>query len=42
MKTIFIHGIFDEEIYMEQLSSFVAQGESEQICHLKESLYGLK
>ena len=28
IKNSFLHGILDEEIYMEQLPDFVAQGES--------------
>ena len=40
IKNAFLHGDFNEEVYMEQLPGFVAQGE--MICRLKKALYGLK
>jgi len=42
VKNAFLNGVFDEEVYIEQLPDFVAQGESEKMCRLKKSLYGLK
>ncbi|KAH0747439.1 hypothetical protein KY285_009096 [Solanum tuberosum] len=42
IKNVFLHSDLHEEVYMEQLHGFVAQGEYGKVCHLKKSLYGLK
>ena len=43
VKTVFLHGDPDEEIYMSQLIGFTATGEQGcLICKLKKRLYGLK
>lgn len=43
VKNACLHGDLQEEVYMEQPSGFVAQGERNQVCHLrKAALYGLK
>ena len=42
IKNVFLHGDLTEEVYMEQPSGFVAQGESGLVCRLRRSLYGLK
>ncbi|KAL4312639.1 hypothetical protein GQ457_01G022300 [Hibiscus cannabinus] len=42
VKTTFLHGDLEEELYMEQQEGFVAQGKEEYVCSLKKSLYGLK
>ena len=43
VKNAFLNGDLQEEIYMEQPSDFVAQGESAGLaCRLRKSLYGLK
>ena len=38
----FLHGDLTEEVYIEQLPDFIAQGESGLVCKLRCSLYGLK
>jgi len=42
VKTIFLHGDLEEEIYMKQLEGCVVNGKRELVCKLKKSLYGLK
>ncbi|GJT93972.1 zinc finger, CCHC-type containing protein [Tanacetum coccineum] len=42
MKTVFLNGDLDEEIYMKQLKGFVIPGHESNVCKLNKSLYGLK
>jgi Reverse transcriptase (RNA-dependent DNA polymerase) len=42
IKTAYLHGDLDEEIYMDQPEGFVKKGEEHKVCHLKKALYGLK
>ena len=42
VKLAYVHGVLDEEIYMEQLEGFIAKGEENKVCRLIRSLYGLK
>jgi hypothetical protein len=42
VKTSFLHGDLEEQIYMKQPEGFVVKGKKELICKLKKSLYGLK
>ncbi|RDX77961.1 hypothetical protein CR513_41834, partial [Mucuna pruriens] len=42
VKTTFLHGDLEEEIYMKQLDGFQISGKEDYVCRLKKSLYGLK
>jgi hypothetical protein len=42
VKTAFLYGNLDEEIYMEQPEGFVTQGREQDVCRLIKSIYGLK
>ena len=42
IKLAYLHGVLKEEIYMEQLEGFVAQGDEDKACRLLGSLYRLK
>ena len=42
VKTAFLHGELEEQIYMKQPEGFLVQGKEDHICPLKKSLYGLK
>ena len=41
VKNAFLYGDLQEEVYMEQPLSYVAQGET-KVCRLKKAIYGLK
>ena len=42
VKTTFLHGDLEEEIYMEPPKGFKVKGKEDLVCQLKKSLYGLK
>ena len=42
VKTTFLHGDLDAEIYMKQPERFTVKGKKELVWKLKKSLYGLK
>jgi hypothetical protein len=42
VKTAFLNGDLEEEIYMDQLEGFVLPGNEHKICKLLKSLYGLR
>lgn len=42
VKTTFLNGVLEEEIYMDKLDGFVAKGQEGMVCKLLKSLYGLK
>ena len=42
VKTTFLHGNLEKEIYMHQPKGCEAKGKEKMVCRLKKSLYGLK
>ena len=42
VKTTFLHGDFEEEIYMHQPQGYEVKGKDNLVCRLKKSLYGMK
>ena len=42
VKTAFLYGDLEEDIYMIQPEGFIVQGQENLVCKLRKSLYGLK
>ena len=42
VKTTFLNGDLEEEIYMEQPEGFIVPKQKKKVCKLVKSLYGLK
>ena len=42
VKSVFLNGLLDEEIYMEQPQGFVTPGSETKVCCLLKVIYGLK
>ena len=42
VKTAFLNGDLNEEVYVEQLEDFVLPRNEKKVCKLVKSLYGLK
>ena len=42
VKTTFLNGDLDEEIYMEQPEGFIVPGQEKKVCRIVKYLYGLK
>jgi hypothetical protein len=42
VKTAFLNGQLEEEVYIEQPKGFVVQRKESYVCKLKKALYGLK
>ena len=42
VKTAFLNGVVEEEVYVEQPLSFETHDRESHMCRLKKSLYGLK
>jgi hypothetical protein len=42
LKTSFLHGDLEEEIYIDQQEGFIVPSKENFVCKLKKSMYGLK
>ena len=42
VKTTFLNGKIEEEVYIEKPEGFVTHGKQTHVCKLKKALYGLK
>ncbi|KAI9166016.1 hypothetical protein LWI28_024708 [Acer negundo] len=42
VKSAFLNGFLEEEIYVEQSLGYVKKGKEDKVCRLKKALYGLK
>lgn len=42
VKTAFLNGNHEEEIYMIQSEDFIAKNQEHMVCKLERSIYGLK
>ena len=42
VKTAFINGDLEEDVYMDQPEGFEIRGKDQMVCKLKKSIYGLK
>jgi hypothetical protein len=42
LKSAFLNGILEEEIYVEQPMGYVIKGDEKKVLKLKKALYGLK
>jgi hypothetical protein len=42
VKTVFLNGEVEQEVYIEQPEGFVIHGKESHVCKLKKALYGLK
>ena len=42
VKTAFLNGIIQEEVYVEQPEGFDIHGRESHVCRLKKALYGMK
>ena len=42
VKSAFLNGTFEEEVYVEQPAGYVVRGKDDKVYRLKKALYGLK
>ena len=42
VKTTFLNGLIEEEVYIEQPQGFETDDQEAYVCRLKKALYGIK
>jgi hypothetical protein len=42
VKTAFLNGVIEEEVYIEKPQGFEVEDKKSHVCGLKKALYGLK
>ena len=42
VKTTFLNGNLEEDVYMEQPKGFISKGDENKVCKLEKPIYGLK
>lgn len=42
MKSAFLHGELEEDVYIEQSKGYIKKGEKRKVLKLRKALYGLK
>ena len=42
VKTTFLNGVIEEEVYIEQPPGFETRDKKTHVCQLNKALYGLK
>ena len=42
VKTVFLNGDLEENVYMDQPMGFLVEGKGHMVCKLKKSIYSLK
>jgi hypothetical protein len=42
VKTVFLNGVLEEELYMDQPEGFIEKEKEDYVCKLQKGLYGLK
>jgi len=42
VKTIFLNGDLENNVYMDQPMGFLVEGKEHMVCKLKKSIYSLK
>ena len=42
VKTTFLNGVIEEEVYIEQRQGFEVEDKKTHVCRLKKAVYGLK
>ena len=42
VKTAFLNGVIEEDVYIEQPEDFIVHGSNSHVCRLKKAPYGVK